>query len=284
MEAFLHRMEVWTDTEASILPGLSNTRDTSNHNIQNMSCSSSSSTSSSSDGAEAYMWEGIKNAVHHRRDWQTDVRSCLESLMVSRERAPVSLYKHRISVVPTLPDNKYVVPRNGDIVVGLYLEDDADADGLDVMIRIGGVEVPPLLHLTPGTLTYLLEGTHCLPIIAILCSEVHVIAPRLDKVSVVYALISDEGRRRLSQSTNVLHMRGRDAVVRGQFGFVTDLAAYLKTEPDYNDSYVLCPNMVHTRLNGGAHERGDANLDLDGLTTGSGSPTAMAGAGSRSRF
>jgi len=186
------------------------------------------------------IWQEIKTNVTER-NWYSGEDAfgeCFQSLTNCNSgllKAPLE----------PLRGHTYIVPRNGDIVVGLYLHDDIQEE-LDVNVMIGGVDVGNL-HLVPGNVTYLLENTHCLPLIAICYSEVHIRSEsnNLQHVSVIYAIIGHvQLRQKLATSTSVLHLKEKDAIVRGCFGFIDDLDEYLQECPDYNNSYITCPNIA----------------------------------------
>lgn len=188
----------------------------------------------SADYLTKELWYDINGNVE-KGDWYTNTYDCLQSLSekkMSLIKDPLILYN----------DDKFVVSRNGDLAVGLLLDQDA-GEGVDIKVSIGGVDVCTL-HLVPGIVTYFVEGTHILPIISIQYSEIQLRpSSSLSNVSIIYALLGTECRRKLATSTNIMHLQGRDAITRGHFGFVNDLHKYLHEYPDYNGSYIVIPSM-----------------------------------------
>lgn len=190
------------------------------------------------------IWQEIKTNVM-KSNWYSGEDAfgeCLRSLK-AHPNTKSGLLK---TPLEPLREHTYIAPMDGDIIVGLYLQDDVQ-EVIDVNVVIGGVDVC-MLHLVPGKLTYLLENTHCLPLISICYSEVHIQSQRKNlqqHVSVIYALIGDiKLRQTLASSTSILHLKEKDAIVRGSFGFIDDLDGYLQKYPDRNNSYVTCPDMT----------------------------------------
>ena len=77
-----------------------------------------------------------------------------------------------------------VVPRNGDLVVGFYLDKAAPSKQL-INVTIGGRPHPDLV-LKPGEFVYALNNTHIYPIIAVHYSEMRINTSLYDYLHVIH--------------------------------------------------------------------------------------------------
>jgi hypothetical protein len=96
----------------------------------------------------------------------------------------------------------YHVPRNGDILVGFYLEEGNDP--VEIKITCGGTKMKNLM-LYPGECSYFLNKKHMFPIISIQYSEIHINTVgenplNFTGVSCIFALLQTDFRRLLATS------------------------------------------------------------------------------------
>lgn len=94
----------------------------------------------------------------------------------------------------------YNVIRNGDILVGFYLEEDQEP--VDIQITYGGRRLGNLT-LLPGKCTYFLNNKHMFPLISLQYNEIHINVIKENTmdftgISCIYALVENKARRDLS--------------------------------------------------------------------------------------
>ena len=144
------------------------------------------------------------------RDWSDDASVAIGALLSQ----PTSVLTRRLDVRRNPVDGLVAtVSRDGDVVMGFYLDEDAAA-AVRLCVEIGGKPVcGHPIELRPGEMTpffgSLSEGSRCFfPIIAVQYSEMHVYAEPEDvlkHVSVVYGMLSSAGARRwVATATHVL--------------------------------------------------------------------------------
>jgi hypothetical protein len=184
------------------------------------------------------LWKSIKKDVQNRK-WDTNG---LQEMI--DKQLDVILVKELINFDAD-KKNISTISKNGDIVVGFYLDENNCNDCKLLQLDIGG-DLLPNLVIEPGEFVYVFENTHIYPIIASSYSKLHVITPSCNGLYVIYALINDsEVRRSLATSTNVLRfVSGKNAIIRGFFGYIKEnLNDHLKKYTDRNNKYIDIPNM-----------------------------------------
>jgi hypothetical protein len=172
-----------------------------------------------------HIWKTIKQDVQNKH-WDTNG---LQELF--DKNLDVILTKHSITC--------NTIPRNGDIVVGFYLDHTSQASKL-LQLEIGG-EPLSTLNIKPGEFVYTFENTHVYPIIAVSFSELRIGTDDnndFNGLYVIYALIRDQHLRRdIAMNKQVLRLTsGKLASFRGCFG-------YLSLDK-YPDSCNEIPNML----------------------------------------
>lgn len=165
----------------------------------------------------------ILEIIHEKikqKDWNNEFSDILSQ--------DVIMYKEKA---------KDIVERNGDIVAGFYLES-SSSQQIQIDLNLGGVDIPSLI-LNPGEFKYFFDNKYIYPIIAIQYSLTHVITSCYDNLYIIYVSVKDSDiRRLLAQSTHVYNLNNKNALIRGDFGFIKDLDAYLTNYPDRNQSYI----------------------------------------------
>lgn len=157
------------------------------------------------------IWKRIQHDVE-KKNWNRDSSEGLHELFDKGLDVILSKY----------PVKGKTIERNGDIVVGFYLEEGAAKERMALALSIGGVDLPSL-DIAPGEFVYALEGTHVYPMIAVAYSEMHIHAEDMDGLYVIYGVIGESSvRRELATNGNVLRFAsGTIANVRGGcFGYV----------------------------------------------------------------
>jgi fructose 1,6-bisphosphatase len=121
-----------------------------------------------------------------------------------------------------------VVERNGDIVVGFYLDQQAPKTQ-QLKLSSCGVSLPGL-SINPGMFVYALNDMYVYPIIAVNMHELRIDSDSYDYLYIVYALIADVNiRRQLATQTNVMRMNGRTLIIKGLVGYVENV----ENDPQY---------------------------------------------------
>lgn len=117
----------------------------------------------------------------------------------------------------------YNVSRNGDILVGFYLEPNYEKK--ELTMTFGGRNIDNLI-LYPGKCTYFLNNKHMFPLISVYYSEIHVNTTCNDfsGISCLFALLQTEPRRALANSTVLF--KGTNGIIKGSW------FAYLNNEDD----------------------------------------------------
>lgn len=158
------------------------------------------------------IWKTIKQDVQNKK-WDTNG---LQELFDNK--LDVILTRELI----TFDQNRTysTIKRNGDIVVGFYLDNAALAPKL-LQLTIGGEPLPDL-EVHPGKFVYIFENTHVYPIISVVYSDLHVTTENYDGLYVVYALIREQNlRREMATHKQILKLRsGKLACFRGCFGYL----------------------------------------------------------------
>jgi hypothetical protein len=148
--------------------------------------------------------ELLKSKINSK-DWSDDIGFVLCEL----DKTQVTLYKQKC---------EQTVPRNGDIVVGFYLDEKSE-QSLTINITIGGV-ICPSLTLLPGEFKYFFENTY-FPIIAIHSSETHIETEDYSNLFIIYGFAQTLLRKYLVQNTYNLNLNNKKAVIRdGYFGYL----------------------------------------------------------------
>lgn len=179
------------------------------------------------------IWKQIKQDVDNQQ-WDT---KGLEELY--DKELDVILVKEPIGIDP---NRSYcTIQRNGDIVVGFYLDKSASSHRL-IQSTIGGIPLEDL-EIQPGEFVYIFENTHVYPIISVCYSELHVTSTNYNGLYVIYALIRDSNlRRTLACKTQVSRLSfGKMAIFRGGFGLSEDLTDLFNINP--MKEYYELPNM-----------------------------------------
>jgi hypothetical protein len=171
------------------------------------------------------IWKTIKRDVQNKY-WDTNG---LQELF--DKQLNVILIKYPL----TFDSNKIysTIQRNGDIVVGFYLDENAVTSKL-LQLEIAGQPLPDL-EVQPGKFVYTFENTHTYPIISVSYSELHITTSDCDGLYVVYALINDSHlRREIATNNLILNLKsGKIALIRGMCGYVKN----------YPDEYNEIPDM-----------------------------------------
>jgi hypothetical protein len=158
------------------------------------------------------IWKTIKRDVHNK-NWDTNG---LQELF--DKQLDVILTKDLISFDS---DRLYcTIPRNGDIVVGFYLDNTILTPKL-LQLTIGGVSLSDI-EVHPGKFVYIFENTHIYPIISVVYSELHLQTEECDGLYVIYALIRDRDlRREMATKKQILKLNsGKIVAFRGSFGYL----------------------------------------------------------------
>ena len=113
-----------------------------------------------------------------------------------------------------LRNDYYNVSRNGDILVGFYLEPNYNKK--ELTMTFGGRSIDNLV-LHPGQCTYFLNNKHMFPIISVYYSEIHVNTTCNDfsGISCIFALLQTEPRRALANSTVLF--KGTNGIIKGSW-------------------------------------------------------------------
>lgn len=196
------------------------------------------------------LWKKIKEDVSSK-NWDTNGLRDL----VSNPQLDVVLVKHGLFQDSLIPGNFHggfgcAISRTGDILVGFYLDANAEQQNLKLQLTIGGTSIPDLL-INKGEFAYIFENTHILPMVALQYSVPRVTTSDFNGLYAIYALIRDTNvRRKLGSSTNILRFSPeKNALVRGHFGYVdANVDNFLRCHTDWNDSYVEIPNMTDLDL------------------------------------
>jgi hypothetical protein len=111
-----------------------------------------------------------------------------------------------------LKNDYYNISRNGDILVGFYLEPNYNKK--ELTMTFGGRSMNNLI-LYPGQCTYFLNNKYMFPIISFSYSEIHVNETFNDfsGISCMFALLQTEPRRALANSTVLF--KGTNGIIRG---------------------------------------------------------------------
>jgi hypothetical protein len=127
------------------------------------------------------------------------------------------------------------IKRNGDMVVGFYLDENMQTSRL-LQLTIGGESLPNL-EIQPGKFVYIFENTHVYPIISVVYSELHVTTDTCDGLYVVYGMIRESDlRRKMATNKQIIKLTsGKLACFRGCFGYLN-----LEKFPDESNEL---PNM-----------------------------------------
>jgi hypothetical protein len=175
-----------------------------------------------------HIWRTIKQDVQNKH-WDTNGLQELfnKQLDVILTSDPITFDSNRLYST---------IRRNGDIVVGFYLDDTARISK-SLELTIGGQPLPDL-EVQPGKFAYIFENTHVYPIISVAYSELHITTDdcsELDGLYVIYALIKDQYlRREIATTAQVIKLgSGKIACFRGNFGYLHH----------YPDVYNEIPNM-----------------------------------------
>jgi hypothetical protein len=155
------------------------------------------------------------------------------------------LFDKKLDVILTRESLSYdrnrdycTIKRNGDIVVGFYLDDSIQTP-MTLQMTIGGVSLSEL-EIKPGEFVYVFENTHVYPLLSVAYSELHLTTPTNDcnGLYVIYALINESHiRREIAMTPQILNLSsGKVACFRGCFG-------YLKID-DCDDAPNELPNMT----------------------------------------
>ena len=153
------------------------------------------------------------------RDWSCDIAEAVSALLT--RSASLLACPLVVESVEKCDGSVASITRNGDVVAGLYLGDDAPA-ACDATLTVGGVTVRGgPLALRPGKLTsFFGDSGGFFPILAIAYSEIHVFGnPDLLKhVSVVFGLLSQPAARRCV-ALDAHELPGGAFVRDGYFGY-----------------------------------------------------------------
>lgn len=175
-----------------------------------------------------HIWKTIKQDVQNK-DWNTNG---LQELF--DKQLDVILIKYPV----TLDSNKIysTIQRNGDIVVGFYLDENAVISKL-LQLEIGGQPFPDL-EVQPGKFVYTFENTHTYPIISVAYSELHITTNDYDGLYVIYALIKDSHlRREIATNNYILNLKsGKIALIQGMCGYVKNYPDEYNEIPDMSTS------------------------------------------------
>lgn len=158
----------------------------------------------------------------NKRDWSDNLESAVSLLSVQE----TSLVICRLSLNQSQTMHG-IVERNGDVIIGFYLDDDNGAP-CKVKLNIGGVDVGQYITLLPGKLTSFFGSMEAhtnefFPIIAISYSMINMFGNLDDlcdlrRVSVVYGLLPKNARILVATTS---HVFPGGAILRdGNFGYL----------------------------------------------------------------
>ena len=139
-----------------------------------------------------------------------------------------------------LRNNYYNVSRNGDILVGFYLEPNYNKK--ELTITFGGRSLDNLI-LYPGQCTYFLNNKYMFPIISFSYSEIHINETFNDfsGISCMFALLQTEPRRTLATSTVLF--KGTNCIIKGSCLTNLKNKEDIKKYIDNNDKIIEFPDM-----------------------------------------
>jgi len=165
-----------------------------------------------------HVYTTLRERVKHK-DWNRSGEDGLKELF--ENKLDVVLINEPLLITPTV--KPYCpIQRNGDMVVGFYLDANAIAP-TSLQLTIGGIPLQNL-DIHPGEFAYTFEDTHVFPLISIVYSELHIVANDYSGLYVIYALLKDDLRRKLACEKHVLKLNsGKIAVCRGGFGYCKDV-------------------------------------------------------------
>jgi hypothetical protein len=174
------------------------------------------------------IWKTIKRDVENKH-WDT---GGLQELF--DKQLDVILTRDLITFDSNLSST--TIQRNGDMVVGFYLDDSAKTSRR-IQLTLGGISLPDL-EVEPGNFVYTFENTHIYPLISVVYSELKITTENYDGLYVVYALIRESYlRREMATHKQIIKLTsGKLACFRGCFG-------YLKLE-DYPEESIELPDMT----------------------------------------
>lgn len=141
------------------------------------------------------------------QDWTCNLQDCLLGLL----KSPVTILKQ-----PCEKD----IQRNGDIVVGFYL-DPAAQQSLTLDLTIGGTDMNKI-SIQPGEFKYFFESYTYFPIIAIQYTMTRVHTTDYTNLSIIYGYKCTCIRRHLATKIHHYIINSKLAtIMRGQFSFNT---------------------------------------------------------------
>ena len=186
------------------------------------------------------IWSSIKDRVE-KKQWYKTVGESLMELCTQNTSVALHIENHLQVKEHTS------VPRNGDIIVGFYL-DSSNTTSVSYSISIGGYMACETTTIHPGEFRYCFENTHVFPLIGLQYSELKTITTDdCRNFKLVYACLGDiESRRHLGTCTNIFHFKNSTAILRSQYGGFQneeEMNVYLEKYPDYNNVYTVIPNM-----------------------------------------
>jgi len=145
-------------------------------------------------------------------------------------------------------ENYFNVPRNGDILVGFYLEEDKTP--IELQITYGGRRLDNIT-LTPGKCSYFLNNKHMLPIISLYYSEFHITVSRENPVdftgiSCIFSLLQTDLRRALATSP-IIFENAFGLITHSHYGDFENLEERNK-RIDNIDNIIEFPDMINNEF------------------------------------
>ena len=139
------------------------------------------------------------------QDWTYNLQDCLLGML----KSPVTILKQ-----PCEKD----IQRNGDIVVGFYL-DPAAPQSLTLDLTIGGTDMNKI-SIQPGEFKYFFESYTYFPIIAIQYTMTRVHTTDYTNLSIIYGYARTCIRRHMATKIHHYIINSKPAtIMRGQFSF-----------------------------------------------------------------